>query len=73
MEKTQTYLPSEELAELRKAAARSGRSAADLIREAIRKQMPRSPVMGPIALWMASRSEHRSTTTASMTTSDAAG
>ncbi len=36
MEKTQVYLPKEELEALRKAAARSGRSVAELVREAIR-------------------------------------
>jgi hypothetical protein len=51
MEKTQVYLPSEELAALRKAAARSGRSVADLIREAIRRQVLRPPAKGPVALW----------------------
>jgi hypothetical protein len=51
MEKTQVYLPSEELAALRKVAARSGRSVADLIREAIRRQVPRPPAKGPVALW----------------------
>ncbi|MBY0319175.1 MAG: ribbon-helix-helix protein, CopG family [Reyranella sp.] len=51
MEKTQVYLPAEELAALRRAAARSGRSVADLIREAIRKQVLRPSAKGPIALW----------------------
>ena len=51
METTQVYLPADELAALRKAAARSGRSVADLIREAIRKQVPRPPARGPVALW----------------------
>ena len=37
MEKTQIYLRKEELEALRQAAARSGRSVADLVREAIRK------------------------------------
>lgn len=51
MEKTQVYLPAEELAMLRKAAARSGRSVADLIREAIRKQILKPTAHGPVALW----------------------
>jgi plasmid stability protein len=51
MEKIQVYLPSEELAALRKAAARSGRSVADLIREAIRRQVLKPPAKGPVALW----------------------
>jgi Ribbon-helix-helix protein, copG family len=33
----QVYLPKEELALLRQAAARSGRSVAELVRDAIRK------------------------------------
>ena len=51
MEKTQVYLPADELAALRKAAARSGRSVADLIREAIRKQVLKPTARGPVALW----------------------
>ncbi len=51
MEKTQVYLRKEELAALRKAAARSGRSIADLIREAIRKQVLKPHAGGPVALW----------------------
>ncbi len=51
MEKTQVYLPKEELEGLRRAAARSGRSVADLIREAIRKVVLRPQLTGPIALW----------------------
>lgn len=51
MEKTQVYLPKEELAALRKAAARSGRSVADLVREAIRKAILKPQTAGPIAIW----------------------
>ena len=51
MEKMQVYLPADELAALRKVAARSGRSVADVIREAIRKQVLKTPARGPIALW----------------------
>jgi plasmid stability protein len=51
MEKTQVYLPKEELDALRAAAARSGRSVADLIREAIRKTVLRPPAEGPVAIW----------------------
>lgn len=51
MEKTQVYLPKEELDALRKAAARSGRSVAELIREAIRKVILRPSSAGPVALW----------------------
>jgi hypothetical protein len=51
MEKTQIYLPKEELEALRKAAARSGRSVAELVREAIRKVVLRPPTTGPVAIW----------------------
>ena len=51
MEKTPVYLPKEELEGLRRAAARSGRSVADLIREAIRKVVLRPQPRGPVALW----------------------
>jgi hypothetical protein len=51
MEKTQVYLPKEELAALRKAAERSGRSVADLVREAIRKVVLKTPATGPVAIW----------------------
>ncbi len=51
MEKTQVYLPKEELDALRKAAARSGRSVADLVREAIRKVVLKPEPSGPVAIW----------------------
>ncbi len=51
MEKTQVYLPKEELDALRKAAARSGRSVAELIREAIRKVVLKPSTAGPVAIW----------------------
>jgi Ribbon-helix-helix protein, copG family len=51
MEKTQVYLRKEELAALRKAAARSGRSVADLVREAIRKVALKPQASGPVAIW----------------------
>jgi hypothetical protein len=51
MEKTQVYLPREELDALRKAAARSGRSVAELIRDAIRKVVLRPQSTGPVAIW----------------------
>jgi plasmid stability protein len=51
MEKTQVYLPKEELDALRAAAARSGRSVADLIREAIRKVILKPTAEGPVAIW----------------------
>ena len=51
MEKTQVYLPREELEALRAAAARSGRSVAELIREAVRKTVLKTRSAGPVALW----------------------
>lgn len=51
MEKTQVYLRSEELDAVRKAAARSGRSVADVIREAIRKVVLKPENSGPVAIW----------------------
>lgn len=51
MEKTQVYLRKEELEALRAAAARSGRSVADLIRDAIRKTVLKPEATGPVALW----------------------
>jgi hypothetical protein len=51
MEKTQVYLGKEELDALRMAAARSGRSVAEVIREAIRKVVLKPPVGGPVAIW----------------------
>jgi hypothetical protein len=51
MEKTQVYLRKEELDALRKAAARSKRSVADLIREAIRRVVLKPQGDGPVAIW----------------------
>jgi plasmid stability protein len=51
MEKTQVYLPKEELDALRQAAARSGRSVAELVREAIRKAVLKPRADGPVAIW----------------------
>jgi hypothetical protein len=51
MEKTQVYLRKEELEALRQAAARSGRSMAELIREAIRKFVLKPSGHGPVAIW----------------------
>jgi len=54
MEKTQVYLRKEELDALRKAAARSNRSVAALVREAVRKVIlmpPETPAEGPVAIW----------------------
>lgn len=51
MEKTQVYLRKEELDALRKAAARSGRSVAELVRDAIRKTVLKPQAAGPLAIW----------------------
>jgi hypothetical protein len=51
MEKTQIYLRKEELDALREVAARSGRSVAEVVREAIRTTVLKSPAAGPVAIW----------------------
>jgi hypothetical protein len=51
MVKTQVYLRKEELDALRVAAARSGRSIAELIRDAIRKIVLKPQAGGPVAIW----------------------
>jgi hypothetical protein len=54
MEKTQVYLPKAELDALRKAAARSGRSVAELVRDAIRRVVLKPQAEGPggpVAIW----------------------
>ena len=51
MKRTQVYLRKEELAALRQAAARSGRSVADLVREAIRKVVLKPEASGLVAIW----------------------
>ncbi len=53
MVKTQIYLPEDELKALRETARRSGRSMADLVREAVRQVWlhPDPNSTGPVALW----------------------
>jgi len=51
MEKTQIYLRKEELAALRAAAARSGRSMAEVVREAIRAVVLKPSNDGFVAIW----------------------
>ena len=41
----------EELDALRRAAARSGRSVAEVVRDAIRKIVLQPPASGPVAIW----------------------
>jgi hypothetical protein len=49
--KTQVYLGADELEALHRVAARSDRSVADLIREAIRRVWLRPAGQGPVGLW----------------------
>jgi hypothetical protein len=51
MEKIQIYLPKEELEALSEAAARSGRSVADTMLEAVRQIVLKPQASGPVALW----------------------
>jgi len=51
MQKTQVYLREEELDALREAAARSGRSIAELVRDAIRQVVLKPRAEGPVAIW----------------------
>ena len=51
MEKTQVYFRKEELDALREAAARSGRSVAEVVRDAIRKIVLNPNAPGPVAIW----------------------
>ena len=51
MIKTQVYLRKEELVALHQAAARSGRSVAALVREAVRQVVLKPQAEGPVALW----------------------
>jgi len=51
MTKTQVYFRDEELAALHTAARRTGRSMADLVREAVRQVWLRPGKDGPVALW----------------------
>jgi hypothetical protein len=51
MVKTQVYLREEELDALREIAARSGRSVAEVVRDAIRKVVLKPQASGPVALW----------------------
>jgi hypothetical protein len=51
MDRIQVYLRSEELDALRKAAARSGRSVAEVVRDAVRKVVIAAPAAGPVAIW----------------------
>jgi hypothetical protein len=60
MIKTQVYLREDELEALHRAAGRSGRSVADLVREAIRRVWLRPDGSGPVALWDGDSADHDS-------------
>lgn len=51
MVKTQIYFREEELESLHVAAKRSGRSVAELVREAVRQTWLRPVEQGPVAIW----------------------
>lgn len=51
MEKTQIYFPKEELDALRKVAARSGRSVAAVVRDAVRAVILKPSDKGPVGIW----------------------
>jgi len=51
MTKAQVYLDEEDLAALHAVAEKTGRSMADLVREAVRQVWLRPPGTGPVALW----------------------
>jgi hypothetical protein len=51
MEKTQVYLRKDELDAVRKAAARSGRSVAEVVRDAIRQVVLKPAPEGPVGIW----------------------
>lgn len=51
MTKMQVYLRDDELEALHEAARRSGRSVAELVREAVRQVWLRPQNRGPVALW----------------------
>lgn len=51
MVKTQVYLPDDDLRALHQAARRTGKSVAELVREAVRRVWLRPVGQGPVALW----------------------
>jgi Ribbon-helix-helix protein, copG family len=51
MTKTQIYFRDEELRALHVAAKRSGRSVAELVREAVRKAWLGPASRGPVGIW----------------------
>lgn len=57
MTKTQVYFPDEDLEALRSVGRRTGRSVADLVREAVRRVWLPPDSSGPIALWDGTRAK----------------
>jgi hypothetical protein len=51
MVKTQVYLPEDQLRALHRAAKRSGKSVAQLVREAVRRSCLPASAKGPVGLW----------------------
>ena len=51
MVKTQVYLRKEELSALHRAAKRSRKSVAHLVREAVRQTWLRPESRGPVSIW----------------------
>ena len=51
MTKTQIYFREEDLEALHDAAGRTGKSVAELVREAVRRVWIRPRDQGPVALW----------------------
>jgi len=51
MEKTQVYFHTEELDAIRQAAAQSGRSIAQVIRDAVRQAVLKPAGSEPVAIW----------------------
>lgn len=51
MTKTQVYFSEEDLRALHRTAARTGKSVAELVREAVRRVWLRPRSSGPVALW----------------------
>jgi hypothetical protein len=51
MVKTQIYFPEEDLEALHRAAKLTGKSVAELVRDAVRRVWLRPAASGPVGLW----------------------
>ncbi len=51
MKKTQIYFSEEDLGGLHETSKRTGKSVAELVREAVRSTWLRPAARGPVALW----------------------